>query len=94
MSTIFQKALSAGKHSSKQAIILYDEEIRNNPLNCAAWQNIGLCKLKVAKDNKDNELLDDGKVDFKKAIHLVREEDGGDYPIAEANLAWANSIKL
>jgi len=92
-SEVFQRALSLSDYHKKQAIKLYDEEIENNPKNMAAFQNRGLCKLKIAIEEKNIEILEDSKVDLKKAIDLAKER-GDNFPIAQANLKWAEETKI
>jgi len=94
MSQTFQRALSLTDYQKKQAVRLYDEEIKNNPKNWAAVHNRGLCKLKLAIEEKNNDLLEESKIDFKKAISVAKEVGVEEYPIAEANLKWAEETKF
>ncbi len=75
-------------------IVQYDDEIKDNPDNFAAFANRGLSKLKHAIETNDSDLLDDSKKDLVKAIEMCKEFDGGDFPIAKANLDWANATVI
>ena len=94
MSRVFQKAYSLGDYNPLRAIELYNIEIDVNPENFPAWQNRELCKLKLAIENKDLGLLDESKVDFKKAIELATTFGTQGFQIAEDNLKWAEETRF
>jgi hypothetical protein len=71
MSNTFLEAFGLYNYNKDEAIRLYDIELKNNPTNTAALNNIGLCKLDLAIKNKSKELLEESKKDFRKGISLL-----------------------
>ena len=91
MSNMSQEILIAytmGHINPKQAIPLYENELKSNPNNIAALNNIAVCQVKIAVDSSNIEICYLGISNFEKAINIAKKERK-QYPIAENNLEWA-----
>jgi len=89
MSTTFQTALSS--YGREYAISSYEKELKSNPDNWAAWNNIGVDKSKYGKQKNNISLVQKGKNDIEKAKRLANR-DNIEYPIADGNIIWAKEV--
>lgn len=95
MSKQFQMAFGlTNPNSYDSAIKLYEQDLIDNPNNIAAMNNIAMCKINLSIIKQDKSLLPDAILLLKKAIDLVNGDNNYKYgyPIAEANLKWANDL--
>ena len=95
MSKSFQIAFgySNGKNY-KAAIELYTEDLLENPKNIAAMNNIAVAKINLGISENNKSYIFEAKELLEKTIKIVSEEKDykHGYPIAEANLKWANEL--
>jgi hypothetical protein len=91
MSKTFQQAYGASQYDNSFAVKLYDEEVIKNPDNYAAFNNRGVCKIRMAIEKADVQLAEDGKNDCSKAVSLAKEV-GIKYHIAQDNIIWADEF--
>ena len=95
MSKSFQMAFgcSSGKNY-KAAIELYKEDLLQNPKNIAAMNNIAVAKINIGISESNKSYIYEAKEILEKTMEIVNEEKNykGGYPIAEANLKWANEL--
>lgn len=88
MSETFLEAHTMGNYDPSLAIPMYEEELRANPNNIAALNNLGVCQIKTAIDSHDRGLCALGISNIERAIDTANQQ-GREYPIAVANLSWA-----
>lgn len=99
MSKSFQMAFGYSNNEYyQQSLPLYEKAMQEDNNNFAALNNMGVAKIYLGIKSKDKSLIEKAILDLKDAIRITREiynyPDG--YPIAEANLAWAEEemVKL
>jgi tetratricopeptide (TPR) repeat protein len=61
-------------NDNEQALRLYDEELKNNPNNYTALGYRGKVKLDLAKEKNNKKLLKESKIDFEKAIAVMKQK--------------------
>jgi tetratricopeptide (TPR) repeat protein len=90
----FQKAFGYSSNGHyQQSIPLYEKAIQQDKNNFAALNNIAVARIYIAIEKCDKTLIENAISDLKEAIRITKEvynyKDG--YPIAEANLNWAET---
>lgn len=85
--------LSNGKNY-KAAIELYEEDLLENPKNIAAMNNIAVAKINLGISESNISYIMEAKEILDETMKIVngQNEYKGGYPIAEANLKWANEL--
>lgn len=74
----------------EQAINLFQNDLKENPLNLASYHNIGLAQIYLGIDRRSTELLKEAIKNLEKAIDISNQRQfNNGYPSAEANLTWA-----
>lgn len=67
-------AVSLARINKLEAIKWFDLELTDNSTNFFALYNRGLCKLGLAFERKNNDLLEESQLDFKKTVDMMKEK--------------------
>jgi len=74
LTSTFVRAIACMGNDNEQALRLYDEELKNNPNNYTALGYRGKVKLDLAKEKNNKKLLKESKIDFEKAIAVMKQK--------------------
>ncbi len=74
MSQTFKIAVSLMQFNKEQAIREFEYDLIDNPTNISALHNIALCKIKLAKEAKDKNILKESIAYLQKAVDIMDRE--------------------